>query len=461
MSALALILVKRGYIVSGSDNRHNAIVQELESLGVKIFNQQIGENINSLCSQAVELPLIVVSSAILKDNPELKQAQNNLLEIWHRSDLLAALINDHRSIAVAGSHGKTTTSTLITTMLEASGEDPTALIGGLVPCYSSNAHSGHGDLLVAEADESDGTLTKFRPELGIITNLELDHTDHYSNLEEIINTMKEFGNGCQKLLANRDCDILKKNINASAWWSIKRKEESDFTAIPLHVDGHQTIAELYEQGESVGTIKLSMPGLHNLSNAIGAYASCRLMGIKTESLIDVFPILQAPGRRFEYRGNWKGRQIVDDYAHHPSEIYATLTMAKNMVEKCESPLPNPVKRIIVVLQPHRYSRVKEFLKGFVDSLKHADIILIAPVYAAGEDAIEGFDNKHIANELNKVHTNIPVFIGKDLKEIAKLVKENSKTHDLILAMGAGNINSLWSLLTSQEEEESSKLVDLA
>ncbi len=453
MSALAMVLINRGHKITGSDTRENLMIEELKDQGVKFFNQQSESNIQSICTNNRESPLVVISSAIQKNNLELRAAKKKKLQIWHRSDVLAALIKEQPSIAVAGTHGKTTTSTIITTMLESAGEDPTALIGGLVPCYASNAHSGLGRLLVAEADESDGSLIKFKAELGVITNLELDHTDHYSNLEEIISTMQEFGDGCKRLLANYDCQIVQENIKASAWWSIKNKDNVDFAAIPKQLEGNQTTAELFEDGKSIGQISFPIPGLHNLSNIIAAFASCRIMGITQEKLIKSITKLKSPARRFEFRGSWKGRQVVDDYAHHPSEIKATLNMVRLMVKTGNSLLPKTPKRIIVVFQPHRYSRVKELCEDFLNSLALADLIFIAPIYSAGENPIKGLDNEQIAIKLKKKYKNIPIFFGRNLNEIAGLIKNESRPEDLVLTLGAGDINKLWSLLKQEQKKE--------
>ncbi len=455
MSALAMILSNRGHIISGSDTRYSLIIQRLEDAGIKIFTEQTGENIKSICTKRQNSPLIVISSAISKENPELKTAEKKQLQIWHRSDLLAALIADQPSIAVTGTHGKTTTSTFITTMLTEAGEDPTALIGGLVPCYSSNAHSGQGALLIAEADESDGTLIKFQAALGVITNLELDHTDHYSSLEQIIDTMKEFNHGCDGLLANYDCNILREHISPSAWWSVKTHENVNFAAIPIHLEGNETTAKLYEDSKYIETITLQVPGIHNLSNAIAAYASCRLMGVSKIKLINAISCLKTPLRRFEFRGTWEKRLIVDDYAHHPSEIKATLTMAKLMIKTGKSSLPSTPKRIIAVFQPHRFSRVKQFLKEFIEALATSDLIIIAPIYGAGEKPIEGINSNKIAKEAKKIYQDIPILVGEDMNEITQLIKDKSRPEDLILAMGAGDINSLWKLLIQVDNKEKS------
>ncbi|MDP6196424.1 MAG: UDP-N-acetylmuramate--L-alanine ligase [Prochlorococcus sp.] len=454
MSALALILANRGHSVSGSDPRNSHTVERLRTQGVKVFREQSSANIKAICSNVNLPPVVVVSTAIPKSNPELKATKQAQLEIVHRSDLLAALIQAQPSIAVAGSHGKTTTSTLLTTLLATTDQDPTAVIGGVVPYYGSNGHAGQGRLLVAEADESDGSLVKFPASLGVITNLELDHTDHYSNLDELIKTMKEFGQGCRQLLANYDCPILKEHFDATAWWSVKTAVGVDFAALPICLNGNQTIADIYEQGELMGQITLPMPGLHNLSNAMAAIAACRMEGgLSFEQLKQGLADLQPPGRRFDFRGSWKDRQIVDDYAHHPSEVRATLAMARLMVTSGLSPLPCPPKRVLAVFQPHRYSRTHQFLNDFATALGDADAVLLAPVYGAGEQPIQGATSQSLAKAIKAQHPNLPVKVSEDLNQLTLLVQQHSLEGDLVLVMGAGDVNCLWSQLEILSETQ--------
>lgn len=447
MSALARILADRGQTVSGSDPRDNATVQNLRDRGVRIFSEQTAASINTLLEAHERAPIVVISTAIPDDNPELVRARERGLDIWHRSDLLAALISQQPAIAVAGSHGKTTTSTLITTLLHQAGEDPTAVIGGIVPCIGSNGHSGQGRLLVAEADESDGSLVKFQASLGLITNLELDHTDHYRGLDDLIKTLQRFGNGCDRLLANHDDPILREHFRADAWWSVQTSDEVDFAALPLQLDGDRCHARFFESGKAVGEFTLPMPGLHNLSNATAALAACRMEGLSLERLMGGLAALQTPGRRFDLRGTWQGRHIVDDYAHHPSEVKATLEMARLMVDSGRSPLPSPPRRLLAVFQPHRFSRTQEFLGEFALALQNCDALMLAPVYAAGEKPIEGVCSRTLADRVRALRPDLPVHVADTIDELVCLVRDGSQPEDLVLAMGAGDVNGLWSQLS--------------
>ena len=447
MSALAKILVDRGHPVSGSDPRVTPTSHQLTQLGVTVVHEQTEATIETLLSNG-RRPIVVVSTAIPTSNPELRRARDAGLEIWHRSDLLAALIDQQASIAVAGSHGKTTTSTLTTTLLMEAGEDPTAIIGGIVPCLGSNGHAGHGRLLVAEADESDGSLVKFRPQLGLITNLELDHTDHYDGLDDLISTMRRFADGCGQVLANRDCPILREHIQPDAWWSVTSANGVDFAALPLQLDGDRCHARFYENGTPVGDFMLPLPGLHNLSNAAGALAACRMEGIPFERLVNGLTALKPPGRRFDLRGTWEGRHIVDDYAHHPSEVKATLAMAQLMVSSGRSPLPSPPQRLLAVFQPHRFSRTQEFLESFASALQNCDSLLLAPVYSAGEEPLKGVCSQTLADRIQELKPDLEIAVADNLDHLTQLVRTRSQREDLVLAMGAGDVNGLWPRLSA-------------
>ena len=451
MSALARILADRQHRVSGSDPRDNSTVQQLRACGVRVFPRQTADTIDALLRDSGSSPIVVISTAIPETNPELARARQVGLEIWHRSDLLATLIAQQPSIAVAGSHGKTTTSTLITTLLHTAGADPTAVIGGLVPCLGSNGHSGQGRLLIAEADESDGSLVKFQASLGVITNLELDHTDHYNDLNDLIATVQRFGEGCQRLLANHDDPILREHFRADAWWSVTNPEGVTYASLPLELEGDRSVARFYENEIPIGEFTLPMPGLHNLSNATAALAACRMEGVPFEQLKSSLASLKSPGRRFDLRGTWNGRHIVDDYAHHPSEVKATLAMARLMVTSGRSPLPTPPQRLLAVFQPHRFSRTQQFLDDFAQALQNCDALLLAPIYSAGEPPVPELCSEKLAGCIRRQNPSLVVEVADDLDQLVDLIRSHSRPQDLVLAMGAGDINTLWSRLASCED----------
>ncbi len=458
MSALAGILAERGFRVSGSDRRDTPVLQRLRSKGVQVFLEQVAATIATVCDGSgtdaaspssvpgAPLPVVVISSAVPDTNPELVEARRRGLQVVHRSDVLAALINAQPSIAVAGSHGKTTTSTLIATLLAAVDHDPTAVIGGIVPAFGSNGRHGEGRLLVAEADESDGSLVKFAPHLGVLTNVELDHTDHYPNLEALIDTLQRFASASTRLLANWDDPVLREHFQPHCWWSIETSTGVDFAALAQEEHGEGTVADFYENGELMGRFALPLPGRHNLSNATAAMAACRLEGVPFTALQEAVAALRPPGRRFDCRGLWQGRIVVDDYAHHPSEVAATLRTARLMVQSGRSPLPVPPQRLVAVFQPHRYSRTAQFLKGFAEALSEADMALVAPLYSAGEAPIEGISSRALAEAVRALRPELTVEVADDLDALARLVQLHTEEGDLVLAMGAGDVNGLWERL---------------
>ncbi len=450
MSALAGILAERGYNITGSDPKDHAVLDQLRRLGVRVFREQSAATIDAIRSGISTAPHVVISSAVPETNLELMAARRAGLAICHRSDVLAALINAQPSIAVAGSHGKTTTSSLIASLLVATHHDPTAVIGGIVPAFGSNGRHGKGRLLVAEADESDGSLVKFHAALGVITNVELDHTDHYPDLEALITTLQRFAGRCSQVLANHDCPVLRERFNAQHWWSITQSEGLSFAAIASEVRGDGSTAAFFEDGTQVGTIEVPLPGLHNLSNLTAAMAACRLEGVSFAELRLAVGQLRPPGRRFDYRGSWHERLVVDDYAHHPSEVAATMAMARLMVTSGTSPLPTPPQRLLAVFQPHRYSRTAQFLEGFAAALDRADAVVLAPLYSAGETPIAGINSEALAEAIRARNPDLTVSVANSPDQLTALVAGESQPGDLVLAMGAGDINALWERLNRLE-----------
>ncbi len=446
MSALAMIFAKNGFSISGSDQKKYSTLKELVENKITIFQNQEALNIDKIFKVHNKNILVVVSSAIPKNNLELQRAKKYNLPIKHRSEILASLIDKKKSIVVSGSHGKTTTSTYITTILALAKKNPTAVIGGIIPHYKKNYNFGNGELLIAEADESDGSLVKFNPNIGVITNVELEHIDYYKNLKDLIATMKLFGRNCKHLIANYDCENIKKNIQAEIWYSIKEIKNISFSLIPKISNGSEIIAHYYEEEKFIDIIKLHIPGLHNLSNTIAAIAACRKSGITFDQIKKGIKNLELPARRFDYKGLWKNRLIVDDYAHHPTEIEAAISMASTMIKTKNCILPIPPNRLVTIFQPHRFTRTKKFIKEFAKSLIQSDLVLIAPIYSAGEDQIQGISNLSLSAEIKKLKPNLEIYTPNSKEELINLLKEKTLEKDLILIMGAGDINMIWSSL---------------
>ncbi len=440
MSALAMILSKTGYSVSGSDQKNSPILKELAANHIQIFPTQKESNLDKIVENNYNNILVVISSAIPAENPELRRAKRYNLPIKHRSEILKLLIDQKRSIIISGSHGKTTTSTFITTILAIAKENPTAVIGGIVPIYKKNYNVSNSKLLVAEADESDGSLITFNPNIGIITNVELEHVDHYKNLEDLIITMKQFGQNCNCLIANYDCQNLKKNIKASTWFSTQIIDSIDFALIPNEYNGCETLAKYYEQGKFIDIVKLSIPGIHNLSNAIAAIAACRTAGINFKDIKKGIEHLKLPARRFDYKGLWQNRLIIDDYAHHPSEIDAAISMASLIIKTKNNISEISPNRLVTIFQPHRFSRTKKFEKDIAKSLIKSDLVFITPIYSAGEEVIKGISNRSISYEMKRLNPSLEIYTPDNNEELIKLIKNKTIEKDLILIMGAGDIN---------------------
>ena len=255
--------------------------------------------------------------------------------------------------------------------------------------------------------------------------------------------MKIFASNCKYLIGNADCQNIKKNIKASTWFSIKTIDNIDFSLIPKKSNGCEIIAEYYEQGIFIDLITIPIPGIHNLSNTIAAIAACRRAGIIFETIKQGIEHLQLPSRRFDYKGLWQNRLIVDDYAHHPSEIDAAISMASLMINTKNNIFPVSPRRLVTVFQPHRFSRTKKFEKDFAKSLIKADLVFITPIYSAGEDPIVDINNISIAYQMKKLKPNLEIYTPNNNQELLKLIEEKTKPKDLILMMGAGNINMIW------------------
>ena len=428
MSALAYILAKRGLSISGSDIRSSNITERLASVGAKIFTNQEGSNIGNDC------PQVVCSTAIKKDNQEYLAATQLGCPIFHRSDLLAALIEDYHSIAVAGTHGKTTTSSLLAYVLLQAGLDPTIVVGGEVDAWSGNARLGKSPYLVAEADESDGSLIKHYPKIGIVTNIELDHPDHYQSLNAVINIFKTFAQQCQTIIGCIDCDLVAKELQPDISYSLDSHKNADYTVKNVSYLSEGCLADVWERGELLGKLELGLLGEHNLSNALAVVATARKLGLEWPVIAKAMITFQGAKRRFEQKGQAQGITLIDDYAHHPSEIIATLASARLRVGSDEN------KRVIAIFQPHRYSRTEKFLAEFSECFTDADVVIITDIYSAGEKNLTNITGEDLAQAIRKHHPQI--FYQPSLADVLNFLPTILKTGDLTLFLGAGNLNQI-------------------
>jgi len=444
MSGIALTLLKKGLSVSGSDIAKNDRLTEIAKNGGIIFHSQEPQNIDLIKKKFSNKKItIVISSAISNKNKELNYCIENQLTIKHRSEILSIIMKSFQSIAVAGSHGKTSTSTLLTTLLNLCTKDTSSIVGGILPNYESNTIIKKSKYLIAEIDESDGTICKYTPYLGIINNIDFDHCDYYSNLEELISSFNEFGSNSKILLTNDDCKITQKNITSEYKWSIKKTNNIDFALISKKFDPEHTIADYYEKGQLITRIKIPIPGIHNLSNIAAAISACRIINIDINCILKNIQFLQLPRKRFDLRGEILGRKIIDDYGHHPNEIKATIELARLFKQKRN----NDINRVVIIFQPHRYSRINKLLNQFIEELSNADFIIITNIFSAGENKLNNINSQIIANKIYKINKNVK-FLDNNY-EVAKNFFDITKKGDIIINMGAGDCHNLWSLLHSQ------------
>ncbi|MEO0834895.1 MAG: UDP-N-acetylmuramate--L-alanine ligase [Cyanobacteria bacterium J06642_3] len=459
MSALAQIVAQRQLPVSGSDLRSTHITARLEALGVKIFYRQLASNLDFFAPQPQQnrqpvsaltanflpeaevledlkhcLPQVVCSTAIAKNNPEYQAAVNLGCPIFHRSDLLAALIEQYQGIAVSGTHGKTTTSSLIGYMLFKSQVDPTIIIGGEVDAWDGNARSGQGSYLVAEADESDGSLVKHHPSIGVITNIELDHPDRYQDLGEVIDIFQTFAGQCSTLIGCIDDPIVREELALTVSYGLNPNSGADYTATNINYHSQGCNAEIWERGISLGELHLPLLGEHNLSNALAAIAVGRQVGLNFTTIAQSLATFAGTKRRFEHRGEVAGVTFIDDYAHHPSEIDVTLAAARLRVEG-----NNSFERVVAIFQPHRYSRTETFLSEFAVAFKDADVVVITDIYSAGEQNHSGITGSDLVQAIARNHDQ--VYYHPDVNSLADfLQQEILQPGDLAMFLGAGNLN---------------------
>lgn len=441
MSAIAEVMLDKGYEISGSDLSDSEVVQKLRAKGATVYKGHDSTNVEGKDA-------IVLSSAIHQDNPELVQAKKLGLKIFHRSDILAFLLNAAKGIAVAGAHGKTTTSSMISVVLEHAGIDPTILIGGFVDYLNGNAKLGKSDYLVAEADESDGSFLKFYPHIAVVTNIEDDHMDHYGSMENIIKAFVQFiqnldkENGLAVLcFDNENIRNITKQIDRQ-YISYALEHEADYTATDIVTDGPQTTFTVVYKGEKLGAVTLNIPGRHNVLNALATIAVCHKLGLSIKTIAEGFTVFSGTKRRFQTKFRNEDVWIVDDYAHHPTEIQTTIKAAKQ----------TEPKRLIVAFQPHRYTRTQLLRKEFGSCFKGADMLILTDIYAASEKPIPGISGKTIVEEV-KMQTGVDAVYIEKLADIAPWLEKNKQKGDLIITMGAGNIYTVGETLADELKHE--------
>ncbi|BBD54262.1 UDP-N-acetylmuramate--L-alanine ligase [Planktothrix agardhii] len=480
MSALAYILAKRKLPIYGSDIQRSHITQRLQDLGAEIFchqqasnfeyvkqpqergnKQPIGvelelsvaqngvktalagvkvESLKGKGQNSPKLPQVICSTAISSGNLEYQAAQELGCPIFHRSDLLAALIQEYQSIAVAGTHGKTTTSSMIAMILLVAGLDPTILIGGEVNAWEGNARMGQGPYMVAEADESDGSLVKIKAQIGVITNIELDHPDHYESLEQVINTFKVFENNCQTLVGCIDCETVREQIQPSITYSLNPDSGADYIVKDVEYRANGILAPVWERGNFLGKLELKLLGQHNLSNALAAIAVGRQLGLEFSIIAKALADFAGAKRRFEHRGCFNDILFVDDYAHHPSEIRATLAAARLRMQDSILNTQPHLQRIVAIFQPHRYSRTHAFLQDFAQCFTDADVVILTEIYSAGEPNSWDIDGQKVADLIGHYHPQI--LYQPSMNDVKGCLPQLLQPGDLAIFLGAGNLNKI-------------------
>ena len=435
MSGIAEVLLNRGYLVTGSDIKLSPITARLVSLGARISEGHSKDQLDNA-------DLLVFSSAVKRNNPEVSEAQRRKIPTIPRAEMLAELMRMKYGITIAGTHGKTTTTSMVATVLGNGGLDPTVVLGGRLDTFGSNAKLGTGEFMIVEADESDRSFLLLSPTVAIVTNIDEDHMESYSSIEDLKNTFLQFVNkvpfyGVVVLCLD---DIVTKSIVPK----IKRRiitygfcKEADLHISNATFKGSKSQFSLHDRGTLVGKFELNIPGRHNILNAVAAIAVGLDLGISVKSLFSSLTNFSGVDRRFQLKGAINGITLIDDYAHHPTEIAVTLEAAKYLEHN----------RLVVVFQPHRYTRTQYCFGEFVRVLQEADLIFLTDIYAAGEEPIKGLTSNKLVSAIQKDGHQHTHYLN-DLNQMSQLVSY-LKDGDLVITMGAGNV---WTVANSLLEE---------
>lgn len=435
MSGIAEVLLNLGYVVQGSDLKSSKITQRLEKLGALVFEGQKAENLT-------EAEVVVISSAIKPGNPELDEARRRGLPVVRRAEMLAELMRLKSNIAIGGTHGKTTTTTMMAELMVAGKFDPTVVNGGIIHAYGSNARMGQGEWMVVEADESDGTFNRLPATIAVVTNIDPEHMEHWGDFDRLRDGFHEFVSNIPfygvavcctdhaevQALVGRITDrrVVTYGFNAQA---DVRATNLTYKAGVAHFDIH-----LQAEGQVIEGCSLPMPGDHNVSNALSAVAVARHLGMNTNEIREALANFGGVNRRFTKVGEVDGVTIIDDYGHHPVEIAAVLKAARQAIAD------TPGARVIAVHQPHRYSRLSDLFEDFCACFNEADVVAIAEVFAAGEDPISGASRDDlVAGMIRHGHRHARALLDED--DLERLVREQARPGDMVVCLGAGTISA--------------------
>ena len=434
MSGIAEVLLNLGYRVSGSDMRSTPITEHLSGLGGVISYRHAAENVSGA-------QVVVTSSAVSPQNPEIAEAHRRKIPVIPRAEMLAELARLKYSVAVAGTHGKTTTTSMIATVLDKAGYDPTIVVGGLLNTIGSNARLGKGDYIVLEADESDRSFLLLSPTIAVVTNIEADHLDNYKDLDDIRSAFLTFVNKVPFYGAAVLC--LDEPVVQSLIPAMKRRiitygtaAQADVSISDVAIEGLGSAFTLRFNG-STQRIKLNVPGIHNVLNATAAFAATRDMGIEPRRIAEGLESFQGVERRFQIKSR-DGITVIDDYAHHPTEIRATLNAAKR----------GNFRRLFVVFQPHRYTRTFHLFDDFARAFNLADVVLMLDIYPAGETPIDGVTTPALIEKIKSFGHKNAMYVPK-FEGIESYIIANASEGDAVIVMGAGSVTKLSDILSAR------------
>ncbi|MDT5124062.1 MAG: UDP-N-acetylmuramate--alanine ligase [Acidobacteriota bacterium] len=444
MSGIAEVLINSGFEVSGSDLKSSEVTKRLEALGVKFMEGHEAENVG-------DADVVVRSTAVREDNPEVVEARRLSIPVIPRAEMLAELMRlKPHSVAVAGSHGKTTTTSMVATVLGYAKLDPTVVVGGVVKSFGSNARIGQSDLMVVEADESDRSFLMLTPTIAIVTNIDREHMDYYKDMDDVRECFSQFVNKVPFYGAAILC-LDDPHVQAVIP-HVKRRRityglsaQADVSAHGIHFDeGYGSSFTVWRGTEVIGDVHLRAPGLHNVYNSLAAIAVGFELKIPFEQIAQALGEFVNADRRFQFKGEEANVLVVDDYGHHPTEIKATLAAAK---------ISSAGRRIVVLFQPHRYTRTQDQMEEFARSFNNADVLFVTDIYAASEDPIEGITAEVLTEAIKRYGHKNAQYIGA-LDNAAGILREQVRAGDMVITLGAGTVNRVGEQLLGLLREQS-------